>query len=314
MNVQASYHDHAGHSHQGQRPGSAGRGPLAWALAITLVFMAVEAVGGFLAHSLALLADAAHMLTDAAALGLSLFAAWIVSRPSGAARTYGWYRVEILAAAFNGALLLAVTVGIVVEAVGRLVTPEPVHTDLMLAVASAGFLSNLAAMAVLHRSRRENLNLRGAWLHVLSDVAGSVAAILAAVVIRLTGWTAADPVLSIALSVLLLWSAGRLLWQAVDVLLEAAPKHVDMDALEDALHAVPGVDTVHDLHVWTVASGFVAMSGHAVVPDAARHEEALAEITRRVHAFGIRHATVQLERGGDCVGCDQDPAAARRAG
>ena len=190
----------------------------------------------------------------------------------------------------NGALLLAVTVGIIWEAVRRLARPEHVRWDVMLVVASAGFAASFCAALILHRSRGENLNVRGAYLHVLSDLAGALAAMLAAVVIRLTA--------------LLLYSGWRLLWQAVDVLLEAAPSHVDMVALEAAVAAVPGVERVHDVHVWTVSSAFVAMSAHAVVRDAGRAQGALEEITRRVKDFGIGHVTVQVERDGDCVGCD----------
>jgi cobalt-zinc-cadmium efflux system protein len=310
MAVQANYHDHGEHSHHGHGHDH-GRAAvpdstraLGWALGITLLFAGVEAVGGLVAGSLALLADAAHMLMDAASLGLALFAAWMMRRPASGSRTYGWYRVEILAALVNGALLLAVTAGIMVEAFRRLMSPEVIRTGVMLAVASAGLVANLAATAILHRSRGENLNVRGAYLHVLSDVAGSAAAIIAALVIKATGWTPADPLLSAVLSLLLLASALRLLSQAVDVLLEAAPKHVDMRALEAAVAAVPGVERVHDVHVWTVASGFVAMSGHAVVPDVARRDTALAEIAATLQTFGITHVTVQLESSGDCVGCD----------
>ncbi len=279
---------------------------LGWALAITLVFAGVEAVGGVVSGSLALLADAAHMLTDAAALGLALFAAWIARRPAAAGRTFGWLRAEILAALVNAALLLVVTIGIIYEAVQRLMRPEPVRPFIMFWVAAAGVVAAIAATAILHRSRKEDLNVRGAYLHVLSDLAGAAAAMVAALVIHFTGWVAADPLLSLALSVLLLVSSGRLLWQAVDVLLEAAPRHVDMVALQAALAGVPGVERVHDVHVWTVSSGLVAMSGHAVVPDPTRHELALAEITNRVRGFGIGHVTVQLERGEtDCIGCDE---------
>ena len=304
MNAQASYHDHGAHGHHAHGPGGPTRA-LAWALGVTLLFTAVEAVGGLLSGSLALLADAAHMAMDAGALALSLFAAWIARRPPSAGKTYGWVRAEILAALINGALLLAVTGGIVMEAVDRLASPHSIRVDVMLGVASAGFAANVFAALLLHRSRSENLNVRGAYLHVLSDLAGSAAAIVAAVVIRLTGWVAADPVLSLLLSLLLLVSAVRLLGQAVDVLLEAAPKHVDVAAVEAAMAGVPGVERVHDLHVWTVSSGFVAMSGHAVVPDAAQAQAALKEITRRVRGFGIRHVTVQLEgRNGTCIGCE----------
>ncbi len=265
----------------------------------------VEAAGGLLAHSLALLADAAHMLMDAAALALALFAAWIARRPASAARTFGWARMEILAALANGALLLTVTIGIVWEAIRRLMHPEPIHAPLMLGVAAIGLAAAVANIAILHRSRGENLNLKGAYLHVLSDALGGVAAMIAAGIIIATGWLAADPVLSILLSLLLIVSAVRLTGQAVDVLLENAPRHVDMAALEQAMAAVPGVERVHDVHVWTVGSGFVAMSGHAVVADAARAQGALEEISRAVQAFGIRHVTVQVERSsGDCISCD----------
>lgn len=311
MTEHASYHEHGGHAHHrghghahGHAHGATTRA-LAWALGITLVFAAVEVVGGLLAGSLALLADAAHMLMDSGALGLSLFAAWIARRPPSTAKTYGWVRAEILAALVNGALLLAVTGGIVVEAVERLKQPQPIRADVMLGVAAAGFLANLAAAALLHRSRGENLNVRGAYLHVLSDLLGSAAAMAAAVVIRFTGWLPADPILSLALSALLLVSAIGLLGQAVDVLLEAAPRHVDVRALEAAVAGVPGVERVHDVHVWTVSSGFVAMSGHAVVADPAQAQVALNEITRRVKEFGIGHVTVQLEgRNGTCIGCE----------
>ncbi|MFI5207603.1 MAG: cation diffusion facilitator family transporter [Gemmatimonadales bacterium] len=310
MAVQANYHEHAGHAHAeaagagGSGLRAAGSRALLWALAITTAFMVVEVVGGFMAHSLALLADAAHMLLDVGALGLALFAAWIAGRPRGQSRTFGYVRVEILAALVNGALLLAVTAGIVWEALRRLMHPEPVLPGIMFWVAAAGFAANLSSAAVLHGSRGESLNMRGAYLHVLSDLFGAVAAMAAALVIRFTGWTPADPALSILLSVLLVVSGWRLLWQAVLVLLEAAPSHVDMSALEAAVAAVPDVEQVHDVHVWTVSSGFVAMSAHAVVRDATRSQGALAEITRRVRDFGISHVTVQLEQGGDCAGCD----------
>jgi len=308
MSGQASYHDHAAHGHHAlaahdQRAGGSARA-LTWALGITLLFCAVEAAGGFIAGSLALLADAAHMLMDAAALALAVFAAWAMRQPASSGKTYGWVRVEILAALVNGALLFLVTVGIVWEAVRRLAHPEPIRSGVMLGVAAVGFAANLAAAAILYRSREDNLNVRGAWLHILSDLAGSGAAILAALIILFTGWSAADPLLSMALSVLLLVSAGRLLWQAVDILLEAAPPHVNLAALEAAVAAVPGVERVHDVHVWSVSSGFVAMSGHAVVADPARAQTALEEITRRVQGFGIRHVTVQLEQADGCIGCD----------
>ncbi len=270
------------------------------ALAITVVVMGVEVAGGLASRSLALLADAAHMATDAGAIALSLFAAWIAARPADRTRTYGWYRVEVLAALINGALLLAVTGGIVLEAIRRLEAPPAVRPGLLVGVASVGLLANAAAAWLLHRARGESLNVRGAYLHVLSDLLGSLAAIAAGVIVAVTGWAAADPLISLGLAVLLVTSALRLLRQATDVLLEAAPRNVSMPALETSIAGVPGVIGVHDLHVWTVASGMVAMSGHATVPDAGKNQEVLEEITRRVRGFGIQHVTVQLENRSDC--------------
>ena len=301
----ASYHDHGPHGHAHPHAHGGGTTALGWALAITIAFMFIEAIGGLLSHSLALLADAAHMLTDAGALGLALFAAWISRRPPTAARTFGFLRVEILAAAVNATILLVVTIGIIWEAVQRMMRPEAVQPGLMFVVALAGFIANIVAARMLHGSRGESLNVRGAYLHVLSDLAGSLAAMLAAGIIAATGWVRADPVLSIALSALLLVSGVRLLLQAVDVLLETAPRHVDMNALQSAIASVPGVDRVHDLHVWTVASGMVAMSGHAVVIDPLKAQQALDQITERVRKFGIGHTTIQLENvEGGCVGCE----------
>ena len=311
MAVQASYHvpkgdSHHGHSHHLTHVHGAGSSTraLAWALAVTVTFMVVEAVGGWFSGSLALLADAAHMLMDCAALSLSLFAGWIIHRPASGGRTYGWYRAEILAAMVNGILLLGITAGIVIEAIHRLNEPRVIHTDMMLIVASGGFLANLVSVSLLHKVRGESLAVKGAYLHVLSDILGSLAAIVAALIIKQTGWTPVDPILSFLVSLLLVTNAVRLLWTAVDVLLESAPAHINVASLEAAVAAVPGVERVHDVHVWTVSSGFVAMSGHAVVTDIARRDEALAEIKQRVQAFGIQHVTVQLEAGGDCVGCE----------
>jgi len=273
---------------------------LAWALALTVLFAAVEVVGGLLAGSLALLADAGHMVTDAASLGLSLFAAWIAARPADASRTFGWYRVEILAALVNGAALLAVTVWIILEAFRRLQAPHHVNAGLMIGVASAGLVANVIAVVLLHRAHGESLNVHGAYLHVLADVLGTVAAIVAGLIILVTGWFPADPLLSLALSLVLVWSAGRLMMRSVDVLMEAAPRHVAVKDVEAAIATVPAVAGVHDLHVWTVGDGLVAMSGHVTVPDGGRHQEVLEEVTRRVRGFGIQHVTVQLERADGC--------------
>jgi len=255
-----------------------------------------EVAGGLVSGSLALLADAGHMVTDAAALGLSLLALWIAQRPPTARKSFGYHRLEILAALFNGALLVGVTAWIVVEALARLRQPPAVRSGLMLAVAALGLAANLVAVVMLHRARDENLNTRSAYLHVLGDTLGSVGTIAAAAIILGTGWRAADPLVSIAIAVLILVSAVRLVGEAVNVLLEATPRHVSLPDLETAIGTVAGVADVHDLHVWTVSNGIVAMSAHATVPDPARHQGALEEICRRVHTFGIQHVTIQMER------------------
>jgi cobalt-zinc-cadmium efflux system protein len=271
-------------------------------LVLTSVFMVVEAVGGWLSGSLALIADAGHMLTDVGALSLSLASVWIARRPATPRRTFGFLRLEILAAFVNGAVLLVLVVWIMVEAVRRLRTPIAVDADLFLAIASAGLVVNLIGLWVLHGAQHGSLNVRGAYLHILGDTLGSVGAISAALVITFTGWTPADPIISIGLSLLILVGAWRLVRESVDVLLEAVPAHVDLGAVREGILQVPGVASVHDLHVWTVTSGMVAMSGHVVVPDLPSHPATLERIHASLRERGIAHATVQLEVAGDCDG------------
>lgn len=269
---------------------------------LTTLFMVVEAVGGWLSGSLALIADAGHMLTDAGALGLSLATAWIARRPATARKTFGYLRLEILAALVNGAVLLVLAGWVVVEAVRRLRSPAPVEADLFLAIAAVGLVVNLAGLWILHGAHHGSLNVRGAYLHVLGDALGSVGAIGAALVIKFTGWLPADPLISIVLSLMILAGAWRLVRESVDILLEAVPAHVDLAAVRDGMLAVPGVHAVHDLHVWTVTSGMVAMSGHVVVPDLASHPATLSRLQERLRDQGIAHATIQLEVEGDCAG------------
>ena len=277
---------------------------LRWVLALTGTFMVVEAVGGWISGSLALLADAGHMLTDVGALALSLLSAWIAQRPADDSKTYGYLRWEILAALVNGAALFGIAALVVIEAIQRIQEPQPVRTGLFLAVASAGLLVNLASLAVLHSQREGSLNVRGAYLHVLGDALGSVGAVAAAVIIALTGWTLADPIVSILLSILILVGAGRLLRDSTDILLESVPRHVSMAEVQRRMLAVAGVAAVHDLHVWTVTSGMVAMSGHAVVPDLEAHPGVLDGIRTEMSRMGIGHVTIQLEVDHGCEGCD----------
>jgi cobalt-zinc-cadmium efflux system protein len=283
---------------------SAGRStpvPRLWAvLGLTGSFMVLEAVGGWISGSLALLADAGHMLTDVGALALSLLAAGIAQRPAGETKTYGYLRWEILAALINGAALFGIAGWVVWEAIQRLQNPGPIRTGIFLTVAAAGLAVNLVSLALLHRSREGSLNLRGAYLHVMGDALGSVGALGAAGIVWLTGWTAADPLVSIALSLLILVGAWRLLRESTDVLLESVPGHVSLPEVQARISGVRGVAAVHDLHVWTVASGMVAMSGHAVVPDLEAHPGVLEGIRAEMAALGIAHVTMQLEVADEC--------------
>jgi cobalt-zinc-cadmium efflux system protein len=260
----------------------------------------VEAIGGWLSGSLALLADAGHMLTDAGALGLSLLSAWIALRPANDSKTYGYQRWEILAALLNGAALFAIAAWVIVEALQRIRHPQPIQAQLFLAIAAAGLVVNLVSLWILHGMRHGNLNTRGAYLHVLGDALGSAGALGAAAVIWFTGWTLADPVISIAIALLILIGAWRLLRESTDILLEAVPEHVSMPEVHRRMLAVPGVAAVHDLHVWTVTSGMVAMSGHAIVPELESHPQVLEAIRIEMGRLGIGHVTIQLEVQHEC--------------
>ena len=278
--------------HHGAHGSSSG---LKGALALTALFLVAEVVGGLISNSLTLLADAGHMFTDVGALSFSLFVAWLARQPATSRNTYGYLRWEILAALLNGAVLLAVSVGIVWEAIQRLGHPEAVQTGLMFSVGVAGLVVNAIAARLLHAGSGHSLNVRAAYLHVLSDLLGSAAAVAAALLIRYKGWAIADPIASIVMTVLIARSSWSLVRESVDVLLEATPSHIDLRKVHDSLHAVRGVESVHDLHVWTLTSGVVAMSAHAIVPDAAEHQAALEEMTRVVGTHGIQHVTIQLE-------------------
>jgi cobalt-zinc-cadmium efflux system protein len=292
-------HSHGGSHDRGMaaagRRGDPGAG-LRIALIITASVMILEFVGGLLSNSLALMADAGHMLTDAGALGLSYFALWFSSRPATPSKTYGFYRVEILAALLNGALLVLMAVLIFREAWSRLTVPPQVNADLMLVVASGGLVANLVSAFVLFRGRSDNLNVRGAFFHVLSDALGSVGAILASLAIMLFGWQAADSVISVVVAVLILFSAWILIRDAVDILLEGAPSHINLKSLKDHIVAASGVHSVHDLHVWTLTSGVVAMSCHVVVEREASQPDVLSRVCGIAEErFRIGHTTVQIE-------------------
>jgi cobalt-zinc-cadmium efflux system protein len=276
-------------------PRRAHRRRLTWVLAVTAFFMLAEVVGGVLANSLALLADAGHMFADVAALGLSLFAMRMARRPPSLEKTYGYVRLEILAALVNGATLLVIAGFICWEAWRRLSAPVAVDGPVVMAVAAAGMAVNIAAALLLHEPAKESLNVRGAYLHVIGDLFGSLGALGAGVVILLTGWTPVDSIVSVLIAVLILASSWALVREATEVLLEAAPAHIDVQAVRAALDSTPGLEDVHDLHVWTLTSGFVALSGHGVIDDPTRHGDVLTEIQARLGRFGIEHITFQLE-------------------
>ncbi len=273
---------------------------IALVLVVTLAFMAVEVIGGLLANSLALLADAGHMFADVGALALALFAAWFARRPATPEKTYGYLRLEILAALVNGAALMVVAGLIVRDAVHRLAVPPAVDPAILISVAGVGLLVNLFGAWMLHRGHRESLNVRGAYLHVLGDLLGSIGALGAGVIILLTGWMVADPLISIGIALLILVGAWRLVRDSTDVLLEATPQHIRLGDVERCIATIGGVDEVHDLHVWTLTSGVVAMSGHAVVVDPGQGQRVLETAQERLGDLGIRHVTLQIEREHTC--------------
>lgn len=290
-------HDH-GHAHGaiGGHGRDADRRTLYLVLALAGTWMFVEAAGGILANSLALLADAAHMLTDVAAIVLALLALRFASQPATPEKTYGYYRMEILAALINGVVLMVLCFFIIREAWARFRDPVEVGGTIMLVVSMMGFTVNAIMAFLLHRSAGESLNLRGAYLHVLGDLLASAGTITAAVVILTTGWWVADPIISVIVALLILYSSLKLVRESVDILLEAVPSHLDVGEIQAAVEAIPGVDLVHDLHVWTVTSGYFAMSGHAIVRNLDQSQEVLRAIHDMMHdRFGIRHVTVQIE-------------------
>lgn len=285
----------AGHSHS--HHGSAGsRSRLALTLALAAAYMLAEAVGGWLTGSLALLADAGHMLSDVAALGLSLFAMGMARRPPTSRRTYGYHRLEILAALANGAALVAISIFVLAEAFQRFRQPPEVDAPVMMGIAAGGLLVNLTGLWILRRGRDESLNVRCAWLHVLTDALGSVQAIAAGALIWAFGWQWADPTASVLIALLVIYSAWSLLKEATAVLMESAPAHMDVDEMRDAMMGVAGVLEVHDLHVWTITSGLESLSAHVVVEEGRYNCDLLTEIRSALHdRFGIHHMTVQIE-------------------
>ncbi len=284
-----------GHSaHHSQEP--AGKKRLIVALSITGCWFFIELAGGIYANSLALLADAAHMLTDLAALGLSLFALKIAARPATHEKTFGYLRAEILAALANGVFLILIGLYIFYESYRRFLEPPPVKSVPMLAVAATGLLANLATAWLLYKSRNENLNLRGAFLHVLGDTLGSIGAIVAGVLMMVQQWYLADPIVSFIVGGLVLYSSWELVTESVDVLLEGTPRHLKISHILDDLSGMSGVVSVHDLHAWSIASKMTAMSCHIVLKASEDAGRILMEASRLMREkYGIEHTTIQIE-------------------
>ena len=281
------------HAHR-ETAAARSRGALVLTLALTGGSMVVELVGAVVTGSLALFADAAHMLTDVGGLALALFAIWIAARPPTPAKTYGYYRAEILAALVNALLLLAVAGVILVEAYERLIHPRAVLGGPMLAIGALGLVVNLVGAWLLHRDAEESLNVRAAYLEVLSDAVSSLGVLVAAGVVLVTAWMPADALVSAGIALFIVPRTWRLLRQAVNVLLEGVPAHLDLTAIEEAMTQMVGVRHVHDLHVWTLTSGREAMSAH--VQDMREHDRLLEALHAVLHArFGIDHTTIQLE-------------------
>ncbi|MGA0594306.1 cation diffusion facilitator family transporter [Enterovirga sp. CN4-39] len=296
-----------GHSHGGSAGSAASRNKrgMTWALALTLTYMAAEVVGGLVTGSLALLADAAHMLTDAGGLAFALLAIKLGERPATPERTYGLLRAEILTALGNAVVLLLLTIYILYEAYERFRNPPEVLGLPMLIVAAVGLGVNLVSMRLLSGGSGESLNVRGAYFEVLSDMLGSVGVIVAAAVVMLTGWRLADPIIGAGIGLFIVPRTWNLLKEATAILLEATPARVDVLRLDDRLRAIPGVIATHHLHVWTITSGMDAMSGHLVVADPAQAGRVLADARRLVaDEFGIGHLTIQVE---DATSGDTEP-------
>ncbi|MEX2140315.1 MAG: cation diffusion facilitator family transporter [Pirellulales bacterium] len=283
------------HSHGRARD----RQRLAIVLILVTVYMLAEFIGGVLTNSLALVADAGHMLSDAAALALSLFALWIAERPANPRRTYGYYRAEILAALVNGATLIAIAILIFVEAYRRFAEPPEVMGGAMMAIAGGGLAINAIGLWLLHSSQSGSLNLRAAWLHLLGDALGSVGAIAAGLLIWGFGWYWADPLASVLIGALVLYSSWSLVKESVAVLMESTPKNLDVDCIRDAVVNLDGVEDVHALHVWSITSGLDSLSAHVVVTDGEEHAVVLGRVRQLLHdRFDIDHITIQIEPAG----------------
>lgn len=286
-------HHHHDHRH-GRARGSRKR--LTIVLVLTALYMIAEFFGGLWTRSLALLADSGHMLADVVALLLALVALWFGARPATPHKTFGYYRLEIIAALINGVGLTLISVFIFYQAYLRLFAPTSIRSVPMTVVATGGLFVNLICARLLHRDRQDDLNVRGAWLHIVGDALGSFGAMLAGALVALFGWNAADPIISIFIGLLIIWSSWHLIRDATNVLLEGTPAHISLAAVEDAILETDGVSNVHDLHVWTITSGRDALSAHVIHSFATSPPALLKELRTKLHErFGVDHLTIQME-------------------
>jgi cobalt-zinc-cadmium efflux system protein len=283
------------HSHN-HRPSSESWRRLNIVLVLTAIYMVAELIAGWWTGSLALLADAGHMFTDVAALILALTAVWFGSRPATSSKTFGYYRLEIIAALINGVALIIISLLIFFGAYERWAAPPHVRSGPMIVVATGGLIINLICAWILHSKDEVDLNMRGAWLHVMGDALGSVAAICAGACIALFGWYTADPLFSVVIGVLIIWGSLRLIRESTNVLLEGTPAHINLAAVENAILDTTGVDNVHDLHVWTITSGREALSAHVIHAHTISQPDLLRALRTKLHdQFGVDHLTIQME-------------------
>ena len=288
-------HNHQGHGHS-HAHGAGNRKALWTVLILTSGYLIAEIVGGILSGSLALLADAGHMALDVAAIALGLFAAWVSQRPPTARKTYGYYRAEILAALLNGITLVLVSLWIFYEAYERFNEPHQVKGEMLAVVAAGGLLVNIFAMARMHSQKEAGLNMRGVWLHLLTDALGSVAAILAGVLVWQFNWVLADPIISVLIGILILYGAWKLLVECVDVLLVSVPQGIDPEQIKVQVEALPEVQEIHDLHVWALNTGVTALSAHVKMTKGADTGETLNLVSRLLREkHNIIHVTLQIE-------------------
>ena len=294
------------HSHNHEKVSQVATRPLIITLVIVVGVMIAEIIGGIVSQSLALISDAGHMMVDALALGLSLFAVNLAKRPSTLTRTFGYHRVEIMAALANGSILVLVAAFIFIESYQRFSEPSNVRTPIMLLIACVGLAVNIAGIFLLRRGSHVSLNIKGAFWHVLGDTISSVGVITAAIVIMVTGWEYADPVVAIIIGIVILWGAVKLVRDSVDILMESVPKHINIEDVVSSVRQIPGVQDVHDIHVWTITSGIIALSAHLMIQDqmVSHSTEVREQVNHMLEdKYSITHTTLQLE----CARCEACP-------